>query len=393
VYSRIAGEIMSEEVLFQITKEHLETGLRGFPVGYCTTSTVHPEKGLFYINRPIDELAWWEPEQVIYLLFHGREGSQEEVAAFRKDLHKRAHVSEEVLHHIRNLPKKGHPMALFSAALIILGIFEGKEDYQEDCLNLIAKIPEVTAAVINHHASWGRMPASNPELGYMENFARMLQAPETKPEFAQILKLFNILHYDHGGGNLSTFVGKAVASGLEDMYGSIAASMNALAGPRHGGANQECLHFVSEMLQSLGEKATEADVEKKIREKLDKKELIYGFGHAVLRVQDPRATVQYAVAQKYYPEHPLVKMALMIRSQGSKVLKENPKVSDPYPNVDAISGTLLTAAGFPYPEYYTVLFGLARTVGIAIQIVYERLYARDGKGTPIVRPKYLFKSR
>jgi citrate synthase len=384
---------MGEEILFQITKENLETGLRGIPVGYCTTSTVHPEKGLFYVDYPIEEVAKWEPERVIFLLFHGYDGKQGEVESFKQDLRGRASVSEEVRQHIRALPRKGHPMALYSAALLILGIVEGRGDYQEDCLNLIAKIPEVTAITINHHAGWEMRAKGRPELGYMENFSQLLNPPAVKPEFSKILKLFNILHYDHGGGNLSTFVGKAVASGLEDMYGSIAAAMNALAGPRHGGANQECLHFVSEMLETLGERATEKDVEKLIREKLGRKELIYGFGHAVLRVEDPRATLQYALAQEYYPSHPLVKMALMIRKVGVQVLKENPKITDPYPNVDAISGTLLTAAGFPYPDYYTVLFGLSRVVGIAIQIVYERLIARGGKGTPIIRPKYIYTRR
>ena len=86
-----------------------------------------------------------------------------------------------------------------------------------------------------------------------------------------------------------------------------------------------------------------------------------------------------------------MKIAMHLRTEGPKVLKENPKISNPYPNVDAMSGTILTAAGFPYPEYYTVLFGLSRSVGIAIQTVYERLEARGGKGTPIVRPRYLYK--
>jgi citrate synthase len=389
---------MADEILFQITKEHLETGLRGFPIGYCTTSTVDPEKGLFYIDRPIEQIADWEPESVIYLLYHGEVGKKEEVEAFKKELKGRAVVSQEVIDHLEKLPRSGHPMAIFSAAILILGAFEGKGDYREDCLNLIAKIPEVTAVVINHHAGWGKTPKSRLELGYMENFAQMLAIPEiqngkSKDRLRDVLTLFNVLHYDHGGGNLSTFVGKAVASGLEDLYGSIAASMNALAGPRHGRANQECLHFVTEMLEKLGPQATERDVELSIRKKLANKELIYGFGHAVLRVEDPRATVQYHFAEKYFPEYPLVKMALMIRSTGSRVLKENPKISDPYPNVDAVSGTLLTAAGFPYPDYYTVLFGLARIVGISIQIVYERLIAREGKGTPIVRPKYLFKRK
>jgi citrate synthase len=385
---------MSDEILFQITTANLETGLRGVPVGYCTTSTVDPLKGLFYAGRAVSELAGWEPEKVIYLLYSGKEGTPREIEIFKQELKARSSVSEEVVRYIEALPRKGHPMAVYSAALLIAGMIEGKEDYKEDCLNLIAKIPALTAYVINYHAGWGKTPPPTPESGYMANFVQMLNIPGGKdPLLNSVLTLFNILHYDHGGGNLSTFVGKAVASGLEDLYGSIAAAMNALAGPLHGRANQECLHFTQELLSQLGEDATEEAVESLLRQKLANNELIYGFGHAVLRVEDPRATVQYEVAAKHFSKHPLVKMALMIRKIGGKVLKENPKIADPYPNVDAFSGTLLTAAGFPYPQYYTVLFGLARTVGIAIQIVYERLIARAGKGTPIIRPKYIYKER
>lgn len=385
---------MSEEVLFQITKEQLETGLRGFPVGYCPTSTVHPEKGLFYIDHPIAKLSHMAPEAVIYLLYHGRIGRESEIEGFKKELCKRAVVHPEVIRHIEMLPRSGHPMKLFPMALLLLGIFECKNDYREDCLNIIAKIPEVTAAVINHHAGWGRTPPSRPELGYMENFTEMLRIPGgIAPELPTVMRLFNILHFDHGGGNLSTFVGKAVASGLEDMYGSMSAAMNALAGPRHGQANQECLEFIDEVLKNLGPDATFAQVEDYIRYRLEKKELIYGFGHAVLRVEDPRATVELAFAQKHFGKHPLIRILSLIREAGSKVLKENPKISDPYINVDAVSGALLTVSGFPYSDYFTVLFGLSRVVGIAIQTVYERCEARGGKGTPIVRPKYLFKPR
>jgi citrate synthase len=380
------------EVLFEITQDNLETGLRGYPVGYCTTSTVDPLKGLSYAGRPVSEIDHWEPEQVIYLIYHGKEGKAEEVAAFTQNLRLRANCSTKLLQHIRQLPREGHPMKLFSAALLLAGIYEGKNHYREDCLNLIAKIPEITAAVINHHAGWEPVKTSHPEAGYMENFAQMVHVPNgDKEKLTHAFKLFNILHYDHGGGNLSAFVGKAVASGLEDLYGSISAAMCALAGPRHGKANQDCLLFVQKLVEELGEEAKEEQVESAIRQKLARQELVFGFGHAVLRVEDPRAALLYKVAQKYYPNHPLVKMALLLRKAGLKVLKENPKISDPYPNVDAISGVLLTAAGFPYPEYYTVLFGLARVVGISRQIVYEREEARNGKGTPIVRPKYFFK--
>lgn len=382
------------EVLFEIKKEDLESGLRGFPVGYCTTSTVNPTKGLFYSDKTINEIASWSPERVIYLLYYGKDGSDQEVEAFSKDLRKRSGCSASVTDHIKKLPKQGHPMKLFCSALLIAGMLEGKNDYREDCLNLIAKIPEITATVINYHAGWGGIKPSRPELGYMENFAQMLNVPNADVEqLTKIFKLFNVLHYDHGGGNLSTFVGKAVASGLEDMYGSITAAMCALAGPRHGRANQDSLEFVQSLIETLGENTTHEKLEVELRRRLANNELIFGFGHAVLRVEDPRATVLYEKAQRKFADHPLVKMAVMLREVSPKILQENPKISDPYPNVDAISGVLLMAAGFPYPEYFTVLFGLSRVVGIAIQIVYERCEARGGKGLPIVRPKYLFRPR
>jgi len=385
---------MTEDVLFQITKDQLETGLRGVPVGYCTTSYVDPQKGLFYIQKKVAELAYLDPIQVIYLLYFGKEGSPSQVQEFSRVLAQRAACKREVIAAIGQLPRQGHPMKLLSAAVLILGMFECTQDYKEDCLNLIAKIPHLVAAVINHHAGWGQTPDPLPELGYMENFAHMLKVPGAdRVELARAFNLFSILHLDHGGGNLSTFVGKAVASGLEDLFGSMSAALCALAGPRHGKASQDCLEFVQEVLQEVGENATASDVEALIRKRLSNNQLVFGFGHAVLRVEDPRATVQYDYVKKYYADYPLVKIALLLRTEGSKVLAENPKITDPHPNVDAVSGTLLTAAGFGYSEYFTVLFGLSRTVGISIQIVYERCQARGGKGTPIIRPKYLFKER
>lgn len=381
------------DILFEITKDHLESGLRGFPVGYCTTSTVDPEKGLIYSGKDVKEVAFKEPEEVIYLLYHGKEPSKEELSTFKKDLIKRSKCNPAVLEHIRRLPKEGHPMQHFTAAILLAGMYECTNDYQEDCLNLIAKIPEISAHVINSHAGFGGCKPSEPSLGYMENFVHMLNVPNSnQKELTAAFKLFNILHYDHGGGNLSTFVGKAVASGLEDMYGSIAAAMLALAGPRHGRANQDCLEFNQALMKDLQGNYSEGDLKDLLQKRLDAGELIFGFGHAVLRVEDPRASVMYDVVEKNYPDHPFIKFASMLRKVGPELLK-NTKIKDPFPNVDAISGTLLLASGFPYPDYFTVLFGLSRVVGIAIQIVYERCEARAGKGTPIVRPKYIYRER
>lgn len=385
---------MKEDVLFEITKENLETGMRGYPVGYCTTSYVDPQKGLFYIGRPVSQMSHWDPVAAMYLLYSGEEGTKDEVREFEEKLQRKAKISDTIIRHIESLPKSGHPMDLFSAALQILGMCEKSHDYREDALNIIAKLPVLAALVINHHGSFGRTPKSEPERGYIENFTNLLQCKiPDRHILNQVFRLFTVLHYDHGGGNLSTFVGKAVASGLQHMHGSLVSAMNALAGPRHGKANQESLEFVEGVLKEVGESASIDDVEQLLRNRLAKGEVVTGFGHAVLRVEDPRATVFYEFARKHFPHHPLVKIALLIRTAGSKVLMENPKISDPHPNVDAMSGIVLTAGGFPHPEYYTVLFGMSRCVGIAIQIIYERLEARGGKGTPIVRPKYLYKAR
>lgn len=382
------------EVLFEIKEENLETGLRGYPVGYCTTSTVDPNKGLFYCGQPVENLAYKKPLEVVYLLYHGKEGTPEEVQAFKQDLYKRSNCKPEMLAAIQKLPRNGHPMKLFTAAILIAGMYESTGDYKEDCLNLIAKIPAIAATTINFHAGFGGCKPSNPHLGYMENFAEMLNVPSADPiKLQEAFKLFDVLHFDHGGGNLSTFVGKAVASGLEDMYGSIAASLCGLAGPRHGKANQECLEFIEELIGEVGEDATEEQVRAVLERRLANNQLIYGFGHAVLRIEDPRAAVIFDYMNKHFPRDSLVKMCTMLRHVGPEVLKKNPKISNPYPNVDLVSGTLLVASGFPYPEYFTLLFGLSRAVGIAIQIVYERCVARDGKGTPIVRPKYIYKPR
>lgn len=385
---------MRQGVLFEVTADSLETGLRGVPAGYCVTSAVDPIKGLTYVGRPIADLVNKDPLEIIYLLYHGDMGSKAQIAHFQQDLAKRAYCKPETIQAIAALPKAGRSIDHFAAAMLIAGMFERTEDYREDCLNVIAKLPQIAATVINHHAQWGPTPPSQPEMGYIENFVHMLNMPGAKSsELIQAMRLFNVLHYDHNGGNLSAFVGKAVASGLEHMYGALAASITALAGPRHGRANQDSLEFVQSALDEVGPRATAADVEQLIRRKLANKELIFGFGHAVLRVEDARATVCYNYCQKHFPNHPLVKMALLLRTEGSKVLKENPKISDPYPNIDAITGSMLTAAGFPFADYYTILFGLSRCVGIAIQIVYERLDARGGKGTPIIRPLYLYKAR
>jgi len=371
--------------IFEVTEKNLNTGLRGIPVGTVRTSFVDPHKGLHYVGYPITDIWHIDPEAAVYLLFNKELPNDDELAAFKADLVSRSKVDPTVIAQIGNLPKKGHPMEWFQAALLLLGMSGKTGDYREDALNAVARIPEVVANVFRLRSGWGAPIESKPELGLIENFVHMLGVPGAdNDKLTKLLRVFYVLHLDHGGGNLSTFTGKAVASGLADLYTSLAASMGGLSGPRHGRANQDCLNFVRKVGTSVP-----AEVEQFVRDELASGGLIFGFGHAVLRAEDPRATVQYGLGKNICGDDPLFKTAIAMREAAVKVLKENPKVSNPYPNVDAISGTLLNAVGLSDSDFYTVLFGLSRCSGIAAQIIDERYNMRNGKGVPIYRCKFI----
>ncbi len=378
------------EVLFKITREHLDTGLRGFPVGTCPNSHVDPNKGLFYGGYAIPELSEKEPEAVMYLLLHNELPDAAQLADFKKSIIANSKLHPGVIEHLRSLPKNGHPMKWFLAAINVMGMYEGTGNYAKDYLNVLAQLPEAVAAIFRIRSGWGDPIPSKPELGWMENFVHMLGAPNASPELVHLMRVFSILHFDHGGGNLSTFVGKAIASGHEDMYGSLVGAMAALAGPLHGMANQECLRFLKEISKDIADPSDEKAVYAYVENLLAKGGVLYGFGHAVLRVEDPRAAVEYALGEKIAAKDPIFRLAVTLRKVGSEILLKKGKAADPYPNVDAVSGSLLSACGLMDENYYTVLFGLSRCVGIAGQIVWERTIARSGKGIPIVRPSYIY---
>ncbi|MGL1934095.1 MAG: citrate (Si)-synthase, partial [Fibrobacterales bacterium] len=366
------------------------SGLRKVPVGYCQSSFVNPDKGVHYAGYPISDVAYRDPEEVIYLLFNLEFPHPSAYEAFKKELQDRAVVKKEVLDYLATTPKEAHPMQWLTAGLNALDIFTATKDYYEDSMNLIAQLPEVVAAIFRLRSGWGDLIPSEPERGYMENFAHMLGAPEGTDALPELMRVFNVLHFDHGGGNLSTLVGKAVASGQEDVYGSLISAMCALAGPLHGMANQECLNFIKMVLDKVPEPEDHDQLYRFIEEHFNAGGKVYGFGHAVLRKQDPRATVLYEIGDRVALHDKHYRMARALKDVAVEFLEKQPKVADPYPNVDAVSGSVLTACGLRDENYYTVLFGMSRCVGIAAQIVYERTIAREGKGLPIMRPKYIY---
>ena len=376
-----------DDSLFTISENHLDTGLRGIPVGTCLTSYVDPIEGVHYVGYPVGDLADLEEEDVIYLLLHKTLPSAKESAEFRKEL---AHRGEEIptgaLRVLETLTTgSGHPMDWLAIGIMALGAAETTGDAKADSLNLIARMPELMARIFLLRG--GRPENLKPretKLGLVENFVHMLGIDGDEAErMNRVLRFFFILHMDHGGGNLSTFSGKAVASGKASVYASLSSAMNALSGPLHGRANQACLEFV----QRIGTSDPD-DIEAFVRSELAARRPIYGFGHGVLRAEDPRARLLIELGSEICPDDENFQTVTALREVVPPILQEIPKISNPYPNVDLASGSLLHSVGFRKPDYYTTFFGWARVAGICAQILDER-NARDGRGVPIYRPKYI----
>tara|TARA_Y100000766_G_scaffold283115_1_gene297963 strand:+ start:22435 stop:23631 length:1197 start_codon:yes stop_codon:yes gene_type:complete len=383
----IGGDSMtSDKVLFEVTEKHLNTGLRGIPVGTCRTSFVTPSEGVHYCGYPIAELAAFEPEDIVHLLFNKELPNAQQSAEIRQELASRAAIPGDLESVFKSLPKFGHPMDWLSVGIHSLGMMETTNNWKEDALNLIARMPRLMGLLFRiREGREENIPADDTSLSMVERFIHCLDLHNAETEkMKQIISTYLVLHMDHGGGNLSTFTGKAIASSKATVYSAMAGAMNALSGPLHGRANQSCLEFVLKVGTS-----DPAEVEAFVRAELAASRPIFGFGHAVLRSEDPRATVQFNLGDKICPEDENFKIITTLREVAPRVLSENPKISNPHANVDIASGALLHHAGMTDPTYYTTFFGWARVAGIGAQIVDERAVYRDGKGLPIYRPKYI----
>lgn len=375
-----------KEVLLQVTTDHLNTGLRGVPVGTCRTSFVTPTEGVHYCGYPISELASFAPEDIIYLLFNKELPNAEQSKEIRAELSARATIPGDLESVLKSLPKDGHPMDWLSIGIHTLGMFETTNNWRDDAMNLVARMPRLMGLIFRiRDGRSENIPADDPNASLVDRFVNTLDLTGVdKQKMTRVIATYLVLHMDHGGGNLSTFSGKAIASGHATVYSSMAGAMNALSGPLHGRANQSCLEFVLRVGTS-----DPAEVERFVRAELAAKRPVFGFGHAVLRTEDPRATVQFALGEELCPNDENFKIITTLREVAPRVLAENPKISNPNANVDIASGALLHHIGLTDPTYYTTFFGWARVAGIGAQIVDERSIMRNGKGTPIYRPKYI----
>jgi citrate synthase len=222
----------------------------------------------------------------------------------------------------------------------------------------------------------------DPKLDYGANFAHMLGVKDEKG-YAELARLYFILHSDHESGNVSAHTTHLVGSALSDAYYAFSAGLNGLAGPLHGLANQECLGWLIDVKDKFGGVPRRGS-HKFAWDTLNGGKVIPGYGHAVLRVTDPRFTAQLEFAKARFPEDTLIRMAELVYDVVPAVLKEQGKAKNPAPNVDAISGTLQYHYGVSEFDFYTVLFGIGRALGVMPNLVWARAL-----GQPIERPKSL----
>ena len=260
-----------------------------------------------------------------------------------------------------------------------------KADYWEptleDALDLVARLPHVAAFIYRRSFKNDLHVDSDDSLDWGANFAHMMGVKDVG--YQDLMRLYLLLHIDHEGGNVSAHASLVVGSALSDIYLSVAAGVNGLAGPLHGLANQECLKWINDVVEHFGGAPTEEQVRAFAWETLNSGRVIPGFGHAVLRNTDPRYTAQRTYSMRHgMGEHPTVKTVHRLFDVIPGVLTEQGKASSPWPNVDAHSGALQVYYGVTEADFYTVLFGVSRAMGIVSQLVWSR-----ATGMPLERPK------
>ena len=385
-----------DKVISEVTVGQAYGGMRGVKGMVCDTSEVPPDKGLLIRGTPIGELTDKTPEDIFYLLCTGELPKAADRRALTEELNARARVPSYVWKVLEAMPANSHPMCMLDTAILAMQresefvkkYNEGmpKTDYWkptlEDSLNLLARLPAIAAGVYRMRFRKGKRISPKKGLTWAENYARMLGVPDKDGEFADCMRLYLVLHCDHEGGNVSAHTCHLVGSALSDAYYSVSAGLNGLAGPLHGLANQECLNWVLQLKKEFGGVPSDEELRQYAWDTLNSGKVIPGYGHAVLRVTDPRFTAFREFGMEHFPDDPVMKLVDKIYKIVPEVLKEQGKAKNPWPNVDAGSGALLYHYGLREFSYYTVLFSVSRAMGMLSQLVINR-----AMGSPIERPK------
>ncbi|WP_109700023.1 citrate (Si)-synthase, eukaryotic [Chitinophaga deserti] len=388
-----------------VTVAQVYQGMRGITGLVTETSLLDANEGIRFRGYSIPELrehlpkapggAEPLPEGLFYLMLIGELPTEADVQNLSSVLGRRSHVPNHVFDAINALPLHTHPMTMFTVGVMALqteSVFakayaEGmnKKEYwsymYEDTLNLIARLPRVAAYIYRRKYKNDQHIQPDGMLDWAANFSHMLGYEDEG--FKELMRLYMVIHADHEGGNVSAHTTHLVGSALSDAYLSFAAGMNGLAGPLHGLANQEVIKWILDMREELGGGVpTKEQIDAFVRKTLADGKVVPGYGHAVLRKTDPRFTAQMEFAKKHLPDDELVQIVWRVYDTVPGILGELGKVKNPWPNVDAHSGALLLHYGLQEYEFYTVLFGVSRALGVLASLCWDRALSLS-----IERPK------
>lgn len=410
------ADLMSAEVK-NILKQHgdkkigevflsqVYQGMRGITGLVTETSLLDAQEGIRFRGYSIPELQQKLPkapggseplpEGLFHLMLVDELPTDDDVQHLTSVWQRRSHVPNHVFATIEALPVTTHPMTQFVVAIMALQTEShfakryaaglNKKDYWEavfdDSMDLIARLPRVAAYIYRRKYKNGDHIQPNGLLDWAGNFAHMMGYEDEG--FKELMRLYMTIHADHEGGNVSAHTTHLVGSALSDPYLSFAAGMNGLAGPLHGLANQEVIKWIFEMREQLGtELPSKEQIVEYVQKTLQQGKVVPGYGHAVLRKTDPRFTAQMEFGKKHMPEDPLVQTVWNIYEAVPPILQSLGKIKNPWPNVDAHSGALLVHYGMTEYEFYTVLFGVSRALGVLASLCWDRAL-----GFPLERPK------
>jgi len=381
-------------------------GARGVRCLVTDVSYLDPYEGIRFRGKTIPETMEALPkvpgheypyvEGFFFFLMTGDVPTMEQTLEVVEEFKKNRELPIYVKDILKAMPRDTHPMTMFSSGILAMQresnfvrrYQEGmsKMDYWEpmfdDVMDLLPKLPTLAAYIYRMKYKGDVHIEADPDLDMGGNFAHMMGVPAP---YDDVARMYFLLHSDHESGNVSAHTTHLVASALSDAYYALSAGINGLAGPLHGLANQEVLRWTMGFMDKLGgEEPTKENVRKALWDTLNSGQVIPGYGHAVLRKTDPRYASQREFCLKHLPDYPLFKLISMIYEVAPDVLREQGKAKNPWPNVDAQSGVIQWYYGLTEWDFYTVLFGVGRAIGVLTNITWDRAL-----GFPIERPKSL----
>jgi citrate synthase len=390
----------------EVTISQTVNGMRGVKGLTTDISYLDPFEGIRFRGKTIPEVMEIIPkpegkdypyvEAFWYYLLTGDVPSLEETKEIVEEFKQRRTVPQYVYDILRAMPRDTHPMTMFSAAVLSMqreskfakfyaegfNKMTAWEPMYEDATDLIARLPIIAAYIYRMKYKGDVHIPADPDLDLGGNFAHMMGLPEP---YDDVARMYFIIHSDHESGNVSAHTTHLVASALSDAYYSLSAGLDGLAGPLHGLANQEVLKWIQNVMKKMdGKLPSEEEMKKFVWETLNSGQVIPGYGHAVLRKTDPRYMAQREFALKHMPDDPIFKFVSRLYDVVPDILREHGKAKNPWPNVDAHSGVIQWHYGLREYDFYTVLFGVGRAMGVLANITWDRAL-----GYAIERPKSL----